>query len=202
MQARLEADISSMRSHLFRMLLRQYIEHKDPANLRVHLWSNALMWMGLTTLLSQVPVPVAVPILGANLGAWWVVGSVIYWIPFDAGTSLIVLVFSVALASLPLFPWGPGASWIAGVVAPLITLNVGGLAAFFSHVYFHEHAEYLKSSNHLREGLETTHAVLWGPFHFWLFALLRAGYRPALRAEFDMAERRRILRAAGAPWTN
>jgi len=81
-------------------------------------------------------------------------------------------------------------------------MNAGGLAAFFSHVYYHEHADYLKTDNHLRDGLETTHAVLWGPFHFWLFGFLRAGYRPALREEFDMAERRRILRAAGTHWSN
>src|SRR5437016_4490235 len=135
-------DTSSMRSHLFRMLLRQYIEHKDPANLHVHLWSNAFMWMGLATLLSQVPAPVAVPILGANLGAWWTAGSVIYWMSFDVGISLLVLVFSIAFTSLPFVPWGPGKSWIAGVLVPLITMNAGGLAAFFSHVYYHEHADY------------------------------------------------------------
>ncbi len=191
-----------MRSHLFRMLLRQYIEHKDPSNLRVHLWSNALMWIGLTTLLSHVPVPVAVPMLGANVGAWWVTLSVIYWMTFDPGVSLLVLSFSVVFASLPFFPWGPEADWNAGVVAPLIILNLGGLAAFLSHIYYHEHAEYLKTGNPLRDALETTHAVMWGPFHFWLFGLLKAGYRSALRAEFEAAERRRILRSEGTAWAN
>ena len=58
-----------MRSSLFNLLLRQYIEHKDPANLRVHVWSNALFWTGFSTLLSQIAVPARVPLLGANLGA-------------------------------------------------------------------------------------------------------------------------------------
>src|SRR5689334_14109536 len=53
-----------MRRHLFALLLRQYIEHKNPANLRVHVLSNAVLWMSLCTLLSQIPAPVAVPLLG------------------------------------------------------------------------------------------------------------------------------------------
>jgi hypothetical protein len=190
------------RSHLIKVLLRQYIEHKDADNLRVHVWSNAILWSGWITLLSQVPMPVAVPLLGANLGAWWVVASAVYWLPVDAAIPVIVIAWSAVWVALPLVPWGPGQSWLAGVIFPMTTMVVGGLSAFLSHVFYHEHAEYLKTGNKLHDDLETMHAVLWGPFYFWLFALMHAGYRPSLRAELDAAERRRILRRERLSWSN
>jgi hypothetical protein len=58
--------------HHLRFVLRQYIEHKNRSNLRLHIWTNGIGWLGLTTVLSQVPLPFAVPalgVLGANLGA-------------------------------------------------------------------------------------------------------------------------------------
>ena len=40
---------------------------------------------------------------------------------------------------------------------------------------------------------------IWGPFHFWLEALLRAGWRPRLKAELDEHERQALrTRRAGA----
>jgi hypothetical protein len=191
-----------VRSHLIKFLLRQYIEHKDPLNLRVHVWSNAILWTGLITLLSQVPAPVPVPVLGANIGAWWVVASAAYWFFLDPVVPLVVLGWSGAWAAMPISPWGPGHGWLAGVIFPMAVLLVGGLSALYSHIYYHEHAEYLKTENKRRDSLETTHAVMWGPFHFWLIRLMSAGYRPALRAELDAAERRRILRIERLSWSN
>lgn len=57
-----------MRQHLFRLVLRQWIEHRDPDNLRLPAIINPIGWLALTTLLSQVPLPVGVPLLGDNLG--------------------------------------------------------------------------------------------------------------------------------------
>src|SRR5262245_23047917 len=155
-----------MRSHLFRLVLGQYIEHKNPSNLRVHIWSNAVLWLSLVTLLSQFSAPIAVPMLGANIGAWWVLGSAIYWLSLDAGIPLLILVSTIAFAALPVVPWGPQDNWALGIALPLTTLVTAGLVALFSHIYHHEHAEYLKTGKKLKATLETTHAVLWGPFHF------------------------------------
>ena len=142
------------------------------------------------------------PLLGANVGAWWVVASVAYWLFLDVAVPLLVLAWSVAWAVLPVSPWGPGHGWLAGVVFPMAAMLIGGLSALYSHIYYHEHAEYLKTENKLRDSLETTHAVLWGPFHFWLMCLLSCGYRPRLRAELDAAERRWILRIERLTWSN
>jgi L-gulonolactone oxidase len=192
-----------MRQHLFQLFLRQYIEHKNPANLHVHVWSNAVLWISLCTLLSRITAPATIPLLGANLGGWWIVASVIYWLRLDVVTPVLVLLWSVAFASLPLVPWGPQHGWIIGVAVPLVVFTLSGLVALFSHIYYHEHAEYLKTDNPLVDALETTHAVLWGPFHFWLCALLRAGYRRrSLRVELDSAERQHILRRDGVRWNN
>ncbi len=77
-----------------------------------------------------------------------------------------------------------------------------GLTALFAHVYHHEHAEFLKSDDSARDALETAHAVIWGPFHFWLEALLRAGWRPRLRAELDEDERQVLRLRKHVPWVN
>jgi hypothetical protein len=58
-----------MNRHHLRFVLPQYIEHKTPSNLRLHLWTNIIGWLALTTALSQIPLPFAVPVLGANVGA-------------------------------------------------------------------------------------------------------------------------------------
>src|SRR5580698_10326345 len=78
--------VLAMNRHHLRFVLRQYIEHKNPSNLRLHVWTNGIGWLGLTTALSQVPLPFAVPalgVLGANLGAGYAALSVLYWLPVD-----------------------------------------------------------------------------------------------------------------------
>src|SRR5262245_2489173 len=129
-----------MMSHLFGLVLRQYIEHKNPSNLRIHVWTNAVLWMSLSTLLSQIPAPITVPILGANIGAWWVIASAVYWISLDAGVSLLVLISTIAFAALPIVPWGPRDNRVMGVFLPITTVVSAGLVAMLSHIYHHEHA--------------------------------------------------------------
>jgi phosphoribosylcarboxyaminoimidazole (NCAIR) mutase len=184
------------------LVLRQFIEHKNPANRRLHVWTNAVAWLGLTTVLSQVPLSVGVPILGANLGAAFAVLSVLYWLAADVLVSALVAALTVAWAALPFSPWGPGHGWLAGVVAPLAAFTAARLTALFAHVYHHEHAEFLKGERPLAEALETTHAVLWGPFYFGLLALLHAGWRPALKGEMDEQERRVLRHRSQVPWVN
>ena len=191
-----------MRAHLFRLFLRQYIEHKNPANLQLHVVFNGVFWTALITVLSQVPLPWSVPGLGANLGAVWVIGSVAYWLVLDPLVPLLVLAWSLSWAALPFAPWGPGHGWLAGIALPLVALVAAGLGALFAHIYYHEHAPYLDTDDKRADALETTHAVFWGPFHFWLCALLVRGYRPRLKAELDAAERRRILRQERVAWSN
>lgn len=192
-----------MNAHHLGYVLRQYIEHKHPANLRLHVGLNSIGWIAITTLLSQVPMPVAVPLLGANLGAWFVAFSVVYWAPADLAVSLLAWVWAVAWAHLPFAPWGPmgGHGWLDGVVAPLLTFIVTGLTALFAHVYYHEQCSFMANEPPVENVLRTTHAVVWGFQHFWLEYLLTLGYRPALRAQLDAAERQAILRRRGVPWT-
>src|SRR5262245_55930154 len=99
---------ASMTRHHLRFVLRQWIEHQNPANLRLHVWSNGAAWLGLTTALSQVPVPVAVPLLGPSVGAWFVALSVLYWAPADPLTAVLVGLMSIGWAHLPVTLWGPG----------------------------------------------------------------------------------------------
>lgn len=191
-----------MSNHHFRFVLRQWIEHQNPANLRLHVWTNGAAWLGLTTVLSQVPVPVAVPLLGASLGAWFVALSVLYWLPADALTAVLVGLLSVGWAHLPATLWGPGSGLWLGAALPLAAFTAAGLAAHFAHVYYHEHAAYFAGEQRGRAALETTHAVVWGPFHFWLEALVRRGWRPALKHQLDEAEHAAIARRQNVPWQN
>ncbi|WP_437577168.1 FAD-binding protein [Sorangium sp. So ce887] len=140
--------------------------------------------------------------MGANLGAAFVLGSVLYWLALDALVPVLVLTFSLTWAALLPGLWGPGHGVLVGVLLPLLMVLVGGFTALFSHAYYHEHAPYLATGWRLYDGLHTTHAVIWGPFHFWLIGLLAGRYRPGLRAELEDAERRRILRQERVPWRN
>ena len=191
-----------MNRHHLRFVLRQYIEHKNPENRKLHAWTNAIAWLGLTTVLSQVPLPFAVPVLGANLGAAFVVLSLLYWLPVDPLVTAGVAALTTAWAALPFSPWGPGHGLVAGVAVPLLVFTAMGLTAHFAHVYHHEHAEFLKGDPPLRAALYTAHAVIWGPFHFWLERLLHAGYRPRLKAHLDEHERRALRTRLQVPWVN
>lgn len=135
-----------MNTHHFRFVLRQWIEHQNPANLRLHVWVNGAAWLGLTTVLSQVPVPVAVPLLGPSLGAWFVALSVLYWLPADPLTAVMVGLFTLGWAHLPVTLWGPASGWLLGAAIPLAVFVAAGLAALFAHIYYHEHASFFGES--------------------------------------------------------
>ncbi len=191
-----------MNRHHLRFVLRQYIEHKNPSNLRLHVWTNGIGWLGLTTALSQVPLPFAVPVLGANLGAAYAVLSLLYWLPVDLAVAAGVAALTMAWAVLPFSPWGPGHGWLAGLAAPLLVFTAMGLTARFAHVYHHEHAAFLQGAPPFRVAVDTTHAVLWGPFHFGLEGLLHAGWRPRLKAQLDERERQELRSRKQVPWVN
>jgi hypothetical protein len=182
--------MAAMRAHLFRLVLRQYLEHKSAGNMRVHIVSNGVFWTALVTVLSQVPLPLPGPPFLANLGALFALGSALYWLALDRLVPALVLGWTAAWALAPFAPWGPGHGWLAGVAVPLGVLIAAGLAALFAHIYYDERAPELDPDSSRAETLGTTHAVVWGAFHFWLCALLALGYRPRLRAELDAAERR------------
>jgi hypothetical protein len=165
-------------------------------------WTNAIAWLALTTFLSQIPLPLLnVPLLGANVGAAFVVLSVAYWIFADALTTLLVALVTTTWAVLPLSPWGPGHG-IAGFVVPLVVFTAAGLTARYAHVYHHEHANFLNGAHPFDAALDTTHAVVWGAFHFTLEGLLREGYRPKLRTELDEHERRTLRTGEQVRWMN
>jgi L-gulono-1,4-lactone dehydrogenase len=194
--------VLAMNRHHLRFVLRQYIEHKNPSNLRLHAWTNGIGWLGLTTALSQVPLPFGVPVLGANLGAGYAVLSLLYWLPVDLAVAAGVAALTMAWAVVPFSPWGPGHGWLAGIAAPLLVFTAMGLTARFAHVYHHEHAAFLEGDPPFRVAVETSHAVLWGPFHFWLEGLLHAGWRPRLKAQLDERERQELRSRKQVPWVN
>jgi hypothetical protein len=191
-----------MNRHHLRFVLRQYIEHKNAANLRLHVWTHGLGWLALTTALSQVPLRFAVPVLGANLGAGFVVLSLLYWLPVDILVTAGVAALTMAWTVLPFSPWGPGHGWLAGVALPLLVFAAMAVTAHFAHVYHHEHAEFMRGDPPFRAALSSGHALIWGPFHFWLDALLHAGWRPTLRAELEEHERRALRTRQHVPWVN
>ena len=191
-----------LNAHHLRYVLRQWIEHKNPANLRLHVWINGIGWLGLMTVLSQLPVPVGVPLLGANAGAWFAALSVLYWLPVDRLVPLAVGAMTVAWAALPFSPWGPGHGWLFGVLLPLLTFTAMGLTALYAHIYHHEHCEFMKDDAPIQAALETAHSVIWGPYHFWLQSLLYAGWRPTLKQQLDTCERHALHRRLRVPWQN
>jgi FAD binding domain/D-arabinono-1,4-lactone oxidase len=191
-----------MNRHHQRFVVRTYLEHKNPANLRLHAVTCAIGWLALTTALSQIPLPFGVPILGANAGAAFVVASALYWLPADILVAAGVSLLTMAWAMLPISSWGPGHGWLRGVAAPLLAFAAMDLTARFAHVYHHEHAEFMKGEPRLRSALFATHAALWGSFHFGLLSMLRAGWRPSLRIELDQRERETLRQRGRVPWVN
>ncbi|MFO0612785.1 MAG: FAD-binding protein [Polyangiaceae bacterium] len=191
-----------MNRHHLRFVLRQYIEHKDPENLSLHVSTSAIGWLALTTALSQVPLPLEIPLLGANVGALFVAASLAYWLVADVVIAACVGALTVAWAAFPFgSPWGPGHGWI-GVGVPLVVFFGAAVVARFGHVYHHEHANFLKGDPPLRRAADAVHAHLFGVFHFGLIALLRAGFQVDLKAELDAQEKVALKRRAQVPWDN
>jgi hypothetical protein len=190
-----------MNRHHLRFVLRQSIQHKNASNLRLHLWTQTVGWLALTTALSQIPLSRGIPLLGANLGAAFATLSLLYWLPVDLLVTAAVGSLTIGWAALPFTPWGPGHGWRVGVAA-LLVFAAALVTARLAHVYHHEHAEFMKGDPPLRSALLAAHAVLWGPFHFGLLCLLRAGWRPRLDAELDERERETLRALGRVPWVN
>ncbi len=109
----------------------------------------------------------------------------------------------MAWSALPFSPWGPGHGWLVGVVAPLLVLTTMDISVRFAHIYYHEHADFMKGGPPFAAVLKTTHAVIWGLFHFGLAGLLAAGWRPRLKAQLDEDERALLLVGRRqVPWAN
>ena len=193
-----------MNRHHLRFVLPQYIEHKVAANLRLHLWTSAVAWLALTTILSQLRLPLgfAIPVLGANLGTAFLLLSVLYWLPVDALVALGVAALTTAWAALPFSPWGPGHGSLTGVALPLAAFVAMGLTARYAHVFHHEHADFMKGGPAGSAALDTAHALVWGPFHFGLLGALHAGWRPGLKADLDRRERDALRHRQAVPWMN
>jgi len=191
-----------MSRHHLRFVLRQYIEHKNASNLRLHVWTHGIAWLALTTALSQVPLPLPfqVPLLGATLG--FVVLSLLYWLSVDVLVTAGVAALTIAWALVPLSPWGPGHGLAVGVALPLLVFTAMEITGRFGHVYHHEHGRFMKGGPRWRAALDNAHAMIWGAFHFWLEALLHAGWRPRLKAALDQHERQALQRREQVPWDN
>jgi hypothetical protein len=181
-----------------RFLLRSYLEHKSPAILRIHLVTSGIAWLAITTALSQVPLPVEVPVL-ANLGAVFVATAVLYWLAADLFVAAGVGSLTAGWAALS--PWWPAHGWTTIFVA-LAVFAVTEVIAHYAHVYHHEHARFLKGDPPFARALDAAHAAIFGPFHFVLLALLRRGYRPRLTAELDALERSALRTRRHVPWDN
>ena len=188
-----------MNRHHLRFVLRQYIEHKDPSNLRLHVWGYAVGWLALTTVLSQLPLPWTIPLLGANVGAVFVVLSLVYWLSADALVTFAVAIVTTAWARLPF--WGPHHGWL-GIALPLVVLTATAITTRYAHVYYHEHAEFLNGGPAVSRALDTAHGVVWGCFHFSLLGLLRVGWRPKLKARLGELEHETLRTGLDVPWIN
>ncbi len=190
-----------MNRHHFRYLLRQHIEHRDRSNLRLHLWATSVGWFGLTTALSQVPVPVDIPLLGANLGSLFVCASLVYWLFADVLTTLAIGAVTLGWALLPLSPWGRSDAWYWSALALTIFVLME-VVTRFGHIYYHERGAFLRGGPPVRSALEQAHAIVWGPFHFWIEQLLHLGWRPRLKAALVQAERETLRGREQVPWGN
>ncbi len=195
------APLRAMNGHHLRFVLPQYLEHRNPANVRLHAVTSLPAWLALATLLSQLPIPVLGPALG-NAGALVTLLAVLYWLPVDAASALFVACATALWASLPFAPWGPGHGLFGGVVLPLGILALARLVEHFAHVYHHEHAAFLKGAPRREAILSDAHAWVLGPFHFGLLAALDAGWRPALAATLAEHARVALRRRERVPWIN
>lgn len=185
-----------MNAHHFHYLLRQVVEHKNPENVRLHLGCNVVGWLALSTALSQLPQPLQVPLLGANVGALFVVACGVYWLLADVVSALCVVGLALLWAQVP--GWGPGHGWLLPVLALAVFAGMNGLTRL-GHIYHHEHGAYLKGEPQF---LHTLHVWLFGPFHFALQTLLAFGFRPRLSAQLREGERELLSGREQVPWRN
>jgi D-arabinono-1,4-lactone oxidase/FAD binding domain len=183
-------------------LLRQHVEHKDTANLAVHVWTSAIAWLAIITIFSQVGLPIAQSGVLANCGAVFLGLSLLYWLSVDLVIVAAIASLSAAWMLMPWSPWGPGHGWLAGVIAPLAVLAATRIVERFSHIYYHERAAFLRGEPKLRAFFLRAHAVVWAPFHAWLLHALHRGYRPQLKAELDALEREVLRSREHVPWVN
>ena len=202
-----------MNRHHLRFFLREFIAHENRSNLKLHVYTSAVAWLALTTLLSQVQVPLglassgsalgdAVVARASNLGAAFTLLSVLYWMPVDRLVPFAVAALTTAWAALPFSPWGPGHGWLEGVALPLAVFAVMAITSHYAHVFHHEHGAFMKGDPPLLAAAHAAHAQLWAPFHYWLAALLHAGFRPRLLAAL-VTEKRLLLRTGQqVPWMN
>ena len=144
-----------MRSPTFELLLRQYIEHKSPENLRLHAASALVGWTAVITVLARVPVS----LFGVDLATIGVLASVAIWAWTTPLVAALVLGWSVVWSLTPSIPWPDRLGWLA-IALPLAALALAELAGRFAHVYHHEHAEYLKTDRPLRAALEQLGATV------------------------------------------
>lgn len=182
--------------HHLRLLARQSAEHHAAGNRRLHLLTNVVGFVALTTALSQVglgPTDAGTVATGA---------AVLYMAALDPLAALLVGGATLAWAQVPFAPWGPGNGWIAGVAAPLATFVAFGLCALAGHVYHHEHADFLAGEPKGEKLRGTLHVIAFGAFQFATLVLLDAGWRPGLAARLHAAERALCFRREHLPWTN
>jgi hypothetical protein len=182
-------------------VLRQHIEHKNASNLRLHVWTSGIAWLALTTLLSQIALPLPLPGMLANAGAVFVLASLLYWLSVDLVVVAAVASLSGAWMLMPRSPWGPGHGWSVPAIA-LVVLIGTRIVERFSHIYYHERSAFLHGEPPLRAFGFRAHALLWAPFHAWLGHLLRQGWRPELKSELDALEHQALRARAQVPWVN
>jgi hypothetical protein len=191
-----------MNRHHLRFVLRQSIEHRNRSNLRLHVWTSIGLWLAITTGLSQIRIGVSVPLLGANVGAAFVVLSFLYWLPVDPLVVILVSALSIGWAETPFAPWGPGHGWLAGVAAPLVVFALLKVTERLAHIYHHEHAAFMKGGLPVSEAMESAHATLFAPFHFFFLGLLSLGWRAGAHARLHEEERQALLQRQEVPWIN
>jgi hypothetical protein len=196
-------DPDLMSRHPLRFVVRQRIEHRTVANLRLHAWTSVVTWLALLTALSQValPLPRPIPLLGSNLAAALLVVSVLYWSRVDLLVTSAVAATSVAWAATPFSAWGPGHGWRA-LSWPLLVVVAMEIARRLSHVYHHEHAAFMKGEGRAASALHAAHAGVWGPFHYLLLTMIHAGWRKPLRDALEEGEREALRALGQVPWVN
>lgn len=180
-------------SPLYAALLDDHLRHRNPANLRIHALASVVPWLAALTALSQVALPLPLPGVLANLGTACALTVAAAWLSVDVLVPALVLLVTALWAALPGSPFGPQPGHALGVtVGATVVMLLGFVPVLLGHIYYHEHAPHL-----LRQRRNVPLLILNGPFLFWLIALVRAGWRPALRERLAADERARLLPRRG-----